>query len=131
MPGHSRRGIRVGREGEGGRWSVLNLTCSEVFSVAVRGSSFVVMETPWLRAEGGMLVRNRRADREPAEKGLNLVFTSVMNRVIILGEYVCAVRTGCLVRGRKVSEGLSEDCLGSDGRMVSRWACCVFLLRSA
>lgn len=63
---------------------VLNLTCSDVFSVVVRGRSFVEMETPWLRAEGGMLVRNSLADLEPTEKGLNLVFTSVMNRVIIL-----------------------------------------------
>lgn len=64
--------------------AVLNLTCSDVFSVVVRGRSFAEMETPWLRAEGGMLVRNSLADLAPAEKGLNLVFTSVMNRVIIL-----------------------------------------------
>lgn len=59
------------------------------------------METPWLRAEGGMLVRNSRADLDPAEKGLNLVFTSVMNRVIILGRgalvLVVLMRTGLLI----------------------------------
>lgn len=64
---------------------VLNFTVNNVFSVAVRGSSFVPMTMPWLRADGGRTERNSRADRAPAENGLNLVFTSVMNRVIILG----------------------------------------------
>lgn len=42
---------------------------------------------PWLRAAGGRLVRKSRADLDWAEKGLILVFTSVMNRVIILGGF--------------------------------------------
>lgn len=74
-------------QGGGGRrgGNTLNFTCNEVFSVADRGSSFVLMAMPWLLAEGGRFVRKSRADLEPAEKGLNLVWTSVMNRVIILG----------------------------------------------
>lgn len=65
--------------------SLLNLTCSEFFSAAERGSSLVWMTMPWLRAVGGRLVRKSRADLEWAEKGLILVLTSVMKRVIILG----------------------------------------------
>lgn len=72
-------------EGVGRERDLLNFTCNEVFSIADRGSSFELMAMPWLLADGGRCVRKSRADLEPAEKGLNLVWTSVMNRVIILG----------------------------------------------
>jgi hypothetical protein len=43
------------------------------------------MAMPWARALGGRKVRKRRAALARLEKGLNLVFTSVMKREIILG----------------------------------------------
>lgn len=55
-------------------------------SVDARGSRLVVSFMPPLaRALGGRLARNSRVDREAAENGLNFVFTSVMNLVIMLG----------------------------------------------
>lgn len=79
---YTRSGWRLGRRVE--QATVLNLTCRAALSVDVRGSSFVWMAMPWLRAVGGRNERNSRADLDFAEKGLNLVFTSVMKRVIIL-----------------------------------------------
>lgn len=76
--------------------TVLNLTCRAALSVDARGSSFVWMAMPWLRAVGGRNERNSRADLDLAEKGLNLVLTSVMKRVIILGSG-CGVRLGVCV----------------------------------
>ena len=78
--------------------SVLNLTCRAALSVAVRGSSFVWMAMPWLRADGGRNERNSLADLDFAEKGLNLVFTSVMKRVIIFrgsGVSACVCDSDC------------------------------------
>lgn len=59
------------------------MTCRAALSVEARGSSFVWIAMPWLRAVGGRNERNNRADLDLAEKGLNLVFTSVMKRVIM------------------------------------------------
>lgn len=83
--------------------TVLNLTCRAALSADARGSSFVWMAIPWLRAVGGRNERNSRADLDFAEKGLNLVLTSVMKRVIILeddGVRACACVSEMLCRGR-------------------------------
>ena len=64
---------------------VLNLTYMELGSVDVLASSCVLTTIPSSRALGGRFERNSRAGFAPAEKGLNLVVTSVMNRVNILG----------------------------------------------
>lgn len=67
---------------------VLNLTDREAGSVAALGSRTVLMETPVVRADGGMMERNSLAVRAFAEKGLKRVVISVMNFVIILGQSV-------------------------------------------
>lgn len=77
---------------QSGRKDVLNLTFRDGGSLDVRGSRTVLMAMPDWRALGGMKERKSRADRAVGEKGLNLVVTSVMNLVIILGDLwgVCA-----------------------------------------
>lgn len=52
-------------------------------SIVDRGSIFVEMAVPSLRALEGRLLRKSRTDLDLAEKGLTLVETSVMKRVII------------------------------------------------
>ena len=74
-----RIGQKEEREG-----SVLNLTLKLAGSEVPRGRRVVLMSMPWARAAGGMAARNRRVARDAVEKGLNFVFTSVMNLVIIL-----------------------------------------------
>lgn len=54
-------------------------------SVEVRGSNVVEIVMPCERALGGRKARNSLAALDLVEKGLNFVFTSVMNRDIILG----------------------------------------------
>lgn len=54
-------------------------------SVDVLGSKLVFsFIPPWARAFAGRLARNNLVDLEAAEKGLNLVCTSVMNLVIMV-----------------------------------------------
>lgn len=65
---------------------VLNFTTREFLSIVDRGSIFVEMAVPSLRALEGRLLRKSRTDLDLAEKGLTLVLTSVMKRVIILFE---------------------------------------------
>lgn len=82
-----------------GRELVLNLTCRDALSAVALGSSLVWMDMPWLRAVGGRYDRNSRADLDFVEKGLILVFTSVMNRVIIFaGRWCVWLRERCKER---------------------------------
>lgn len=55
-------------------------------SVEARGSRVVLICIPAARALAGRLLRKSRVARERMEKGLNFVFTSVMKRVIMVGE---------------------------------------------
>ena len=71
--------------GRGKDLDVLNLTSNEAVCVDARGSITVLIFMPMLRALGGSRVRKSRVGREDARNGLNFVFTSVMNLVIILG----------------------------------------------
>lgn len=64
---------------------VLNFTTREFLSIVARGSNFVEMAVPSLRELEGRLLRKSRTDLDFGEKGLTLVVTSVMKRVIILG----------------------------------------------
>lgn len=66
--------------------SVLNVTNSAFFSSVARGRTFVEMAVPCVRALAGRLLRKRRTDLDFGEKGLTLVATSVMKRVIMMGE---------------------------------------------
>lgn len=54
------------------------------------------------RALGGRELRNNRVALERIEKGLNLVFTSVMNRVIIVGVSICDLRFACYILLREL-----------------------------
>lgn len=65
---------------------VLNFTPSVAGSLLVLGSSFDSIFIPSPRAFGGINERNRRADLDRGEKGLNFTRTSVRNRVIISRE---------------------------------------------
>lgn len=66
----------------------LNLTATELGSVEVRGRRVVWMTVPLDLASGGRKVKKRRAGLAQAEKGLNLAVTSVMNFVIMLGNWL-------------------------------------------
>lgn len=72
---------------------ILNLMYSLLGSVEVRGSNVVEIVMPCERALGGRNARNSRAALDLVEKGLNFVFTSVINRDIIL--------TGCMGGARR------------------------------
>jgi hypothetical protein len=68
------------------RRHILNLTISTGGSVDVRGNKLVfTFIPPATRAFAGRLARKSRVDRAAAMKGLNLVFTSVINLVIMVG----------------------------------------------
>lgn len=58
-------------------------------SVLCRGSSVVWMLMPAARALGGRKLRKSRAAFACWEKGLNLVFTSVRKREIMLFSLAC------------------------------------------
>jgi hypothetical protein len=62
---------------------VLNLIWSELGSVFARGRSFVLTTMPVCRAFGGSIVRKSLVALDEVEKGLNLVFTSLIYRVIM------------------------------------------------
>lgn len=64
--------------------NTLNLTWIKLGSVEVRGSIVEYICMPLARASGGRAERKSLVARERREKGLNLVFTSVMNRVIMV-----------------------------------------------
>lgn len=69
-------------------------------SIVDRGSIFVEMAVPSLRALEGRLLRKSRTDLDLAEKGLTLVLTSVMKRVIILSELDGLLSTEARSRAR-------------------------------
>lgn len=81
---------------------LLNLICKEFFSVVDLGNSLVLMAVPWLRAFGGMFVKNSRADLALMENGLSLVLISVMKRVIMLGDGKGKMESFELARGCEV-----------------------------
>lgn len=68
----------------------LNLTWRVGGAVDVRGKRVVFICIPFCRALGGRELRKSRVARERIENGLNLVFTSVMKRVIIVS-VICQV----------------------------------------
>lgn len=67
-------------------------------AVELRGKRLVLICMPLDRALGGRLLRKSLVARERIEKGLNLVFTSVINRVIIVSVvlYAQVLVTNCL-----------------------------------
>jgi hypothetical protein len=75
--------------------NVLNLTDRDAGSVEFLLRRTVLMVTPVVRADGGMVERKSLAVRACGEKGLKRVVISVMNFVIILGRRVTASAVSC------------------------------------
>lgn len=86
----------------------LNFTRRVAGRVEVRGKR-VVFICILCRALGGRELRNNRVALERIEKGLNLVFTSVMNRVIIVGVSICDLRFACYILQLHMRSTLPSD----------------------
>lgn len=68
------------------RGDALNIKCTRLFSLDMRGRSLVSIFIPVLRAPGGRKERKSRAVFALGLKGLKTVFTSVMNLVIMMAQ---------------------------------------------